>query len=182
MRTTRWLKLAGVTLVLATALHVLVVWLVPIVIMKVVMGRVVQQAGVNRVIAQPLPTDKSRSIVTPSPDLLYGLCVFDVSDGPVRVSMSPPSTYWSLALFDTNTDNVFKLNAADLKGPAADLVLGSAGQASAAKAKFPTAVFFETPHVRGVMLARILVLDRMDMAAALAAQQSVRCDPINSQG
>ena len=177
----RWLKLSVLTLALAAALHLLIVWMTPIVIMQIVMARFTKQAGVNHVLAQPLPTDKSRAVVTPSPDLLYGLCVFDVSDGPIHVSIKPPKTYWSLSLFDTNTDNVFTLNAAALQGDTAAVVIGSAASAAIAKAKFASVPFFEVPHAKGVMLARVLVLDRNEMADALAAQSSVRCDSLNGR-
>lgn len=175
MTSGRFLKLGVLTLALAAVLHVFAVWLIPVAIMHIFMARVGQQAAVNTIIAQPLPTDKSRSVVKPSPDLLYGLCVYDVTAGPVRISISPPSTYWSLSLFDTNTDNIYTLNAADLKSATAELILGMGRDSPATKSKFPEATFVSTPHAKGVMLARILVLDKSNMAAALAAQKSVEC-------
>ena len=177
-----WLKLGAITLALAVVLHVAAVWLVPFAIMRIFMARVTEQSGVNRVIAQRLPTDKSRSVVKPSPDLLYGLCVYDVGTGPVKVSIRPPATYWSLALFDTNTDNFFKLNANEITGGTAELILGIGTDRADAKLKFPSATFVATPHAKGVMLARILVLDQSNMGEAQAAQQSVQCAAIGNRG
>ena len=46
-----------------------------------------QPPGIQPVGACPPPlTAQSRGIVLPSPDLLYSVCVFDVSQGPVRVT------------------------------------------------------------------------------------------------
>jgi uncharacterized membrane protein len=177
MSVRKWIKLAAVTLVLAVALHVLLVWSIPIAITSIFMSRVSKQAGANHVVASPLPTDKSRQVVKPSPDLLYALCIFDVSAGLVRVSIEPPATYWSLSLFDRNTDNFFTLNTSKMTGGKAELVLGTAASAADAKIKFPAASFVQTPHTSGVMLARILVLDQSSIAAALEAQHSVRCEP-----
>ncbi len=178
----RWLKLVAVTLALAGILHVVIVMLIPIGIMRTVMSRVAATAGVNRIVAQPLPTETSRSIVKPSPDLLYALCVFDVSAGPVRVSITPPTTYWSVSVFDTNTDNVFKLNAADVPDQAtAHLVLGLAADAPRIATTLPAAKFVPTADVTGVILARILVLDKTNMSDALAAQRSVTCEPVGDR-
>lgn len=178
MKSPVWKRWFVVTIGLAAVIHVAVVWLVPVVIMRVFMSRVAAQYGVNRVITQPLPTDFSRTVVKPSPDLLYGVCVFDVSVGPVRLSITPPTTYWSLSLFDTNTDNFFTFNANDLKVSTADLILGSAGDSGDAAARFPSARFVVTPHNKGVMLARLLVLDKTNMDEALAAQKSIQCNAI----
>ena len=178
MRRRALIRLSIVTLLLAGILHVAIVKLIPIAITSTFMSRVVGQFGVNRILANPLPTDKARAVVKPSPDLLYATCIYDVSAGPVRVSITPPSTYWSLSLFERNSDNFFKLSAADVKGGSAELIVGQSADADRAKAAFPSSVFVAAPGSRGVMLARLLVLDPSHMVAERAAQQSVRCETI----
>lgn len=174
----RWIKLTVVTLVLAAAFHVAVVEMVPVGITTIFMRRASAQFGTNRVLANPLPTDTSRAVVKPSPDLLYAVCVYDVSTDPVRIAIQPSYGYWSLALFARNTDNFFKLSAADIKGGSADVFLGQAKDAARVEAEFPKARFVAAPGTSGVMLARILVLDQAHMEAELTAQKSVRCDPV----
>ena len=178
MRPNRWMKIVLATLLLASVLHVVIASLIPHAITAVFIARVAQQAGTNRVITPPLPTDKSRQVVKPSPDLLYATCIYDVSGGPVRVSIAPPATYWSLSLFGRNTDNFFKINAADITNGKAELILGGAKDATDAKRRFPAVTFVQTPQATGVLLARILVLDPSNMSAALDSQKSVRCDAI----
>lgn len=174
----QWLKLSLMTVVLAAALHVAFVWFTPRAIMAIFMSRLARQVGINHIATPPLPTDKSRAVVTPSPDLLYGTCVFDITEGPVRIVLRPPSSYWSLALFDTNTDNFFRLNAGDIAGDVAEIVLGSPRDLPALRRDFPSARFVDPPHATGVMLARFLVLDNANMTAAVAAQTSVRCEAV----
>ncbi len=174
----RWLQLSAATVVLAAMMHVAFVWLVPHAVMAIFMSRLAGQVGMNRIAAPPLPTDKSRAVVTPSPDLLYGTCAFDITQGPVRIAMRTPSSYWSLALFDTNTDNFFKLNATDVADGTAEVILGSKRDIAAMKSDFPSARFVNPPHATGVMLARFLVLDKSNMAEAAASQRSVQCDAI----
>ena len=172
----QFLKLFAITIGLAVVLHVALVQFIPTVITSVFMTRVTQQVGLNHIVAGPLPTDKSRSVVKPSPDLLYAVCIYDVSAGPVHITIAPPETYWSLSLFARNTDNYFKLSEADVNAGAAEIVVGRAQDAGTAKATFPAAKFVVSPSASGVMLARLLVLDQNNMAAALAAQKSVRCE------
>jgi len=183
MTAKRWIKLGAVTLALAAALHFLILWLIPLAITGVFIRRLVKEAGYNHVVTRPLPTDKSREVVKPSPDLLYAACSFDIGAGPVRISAAkPPQGYWSLALYDRNSDNFFKINNSEATGERVELILGLAPKAADFAAAFPSAIYVQTPHAIGVMLARILVLDRAEMAAALAAQASVRCDPIEARG
>ena len=177
----RWIKLGLVTIALAAVLHVAIVELVPVAITGVFMARLGKQYGINRVLANPLPTDKARAVVKPSPDLLYAVCIYDVAAGPVHIALKPPPGYWSLSLFARNTDNFFKLSAADLRDANAEIVLGQPRDAQRAQTDFPAARFVATPGASGVMLARLLVLDPKHMETEVAAQKSVRCDAIGKR-
>jgi uncharacterized membrane protein len=178
----RWIKLALVTLALAAAFHVAIVEAVPFAITTIFMRRIGARLGTNRVLASPLPTDKSRAVVKPSPDLLYAACIYDVSSGPVRIAIRPPASYWSLSLFARNTDNFFKLSAKDAKDGRAEMILGQAKDAGRAKSEYPNARFVAAPGASGVMLARLLVLDPAHMEAEVAAQNSVQCVPATKGG
>jgi uncharacterized membrane protein len=177
----RLLMLAACTLAVAAVVHVAVVRLVPIAVASVFMSRVTAAHGVNHVVATALPTDKARSVVKPSPDLLYAACVYDISAGPVYVLIDPPAGYWSLSLFSRNTDNYFTLDGVDVSGGRAELVIGSTEAAAQAQRDFPNATFVAAPGARGVMLARVLVLDSAHVAAELAAQHSVRCEALTKR-
>ena len=178
MTARRLFGLGAITLMLAGVLHVLIVWLIPYAITGAFIRGISRQVGYNTVARPPLPTDKSRSVVAPSPDLLYAVCIFDVGAGPVRISARPPHGYWSLALYDRNSDNFFRTNDSEVKGDTVELILGLAPSDANSKARFPAAAYVQTPHPVGVMLARILVLDPTDMKAALDAQSSVGCRPL----
>jgi len=173
----RWLTLGAVTLLLAGGLHVLIVWLIPHAITFAFVRGVSQQVGYNTVFAPPLPTHESRSVVAPSPDLLYALCVFDVSAGPVRISARRPQGYWSLSLYDGNSDNFFRTNDSEIRDDAVELILTREPADAGTKAKFPSATYVQTPRAWGVMLSRILVLDPANMQGERDAQSSVRCGP-----
>ena len=177
MTARRWIRLGVITLVLAAGLHGPIVWLIPHAITFAFVRSVSKQVGYNAVLTPPLPTHQSRSVVAPSPDLLYTVCVFDVSAGPVRISARRPQGYWSLALYDRNSDNFFGINDNEIKGDTVELILGLGPADAGITAKFPSATYVQTPRSTGVMLSRILVLDPANMQAERDAQSGVRCGP-----
>ena len=178
MTARRWIRLGLVALALAAGLHLLIVWLIPHAITFAFVRSVSKQVGYNAVLTPPLPTHQSRSVVAPSPDLLYAVCAFDVGAGPVRISARRPQGYWSLSLYDRNSDNFFGINDNAIKGDAVELILTLGPADAVTKAKFPSATYVETPRSTGVMLSRILVLDPANMQAERDAQSSVRCAPV----
>jgi len=55
----------------------------------------------------PRVTPQTQTIVRPSPDLAYAICVIDVTDGPVTLTVPTWPEYGSLSIFDASTDNVY---------------------------------------------------------------------------
>lgn len=55
----------------------------------------------------PRVTPETQTIVRPSPDLAYAICLIDVSNGPVVLSVPTWPDYGSLSIFDASTDNVY---------------------------------------------------------------------------
>ena len=166
---------------LATALivHLLVVWATPRLIMSRVMNGPAAQAMNMRNQAAFLPeTDASvRRVVMPSPDLLYSVCVFDVSAGPVRVRANPglPS-YWSIALYAANSDNFFVLNDRQAGASPVDLWLVSEGPSPRGPAVPPGARVVVSPSSQGFLLLRVLTSDYQSEKAMLEpARRTLQC-------
>lgn len=169
----RWLVplFAGVVAALAAYQTVLVA--TPRMLMAAAMKRVAV-AGINRMTHGPLATDKARAIVRPSPDLAYSSCPFDLSQGPVRVTVLPvPSPYWSLSVFDARTDVAFVRNNRETGGKGIDLVLARPGQVTP-----PGATVVRPAGDRGIALLRILVEDRGAFAPIDAARRAATCRPV----
>ncbi|MFN4225285.1 MAG: DUF1254 domain-containing protein [Hyphomonas sp.] len=55
----------------------------------------------------PRVTPETQTIVRPSPDLAYAICLIDVSEGPVVLSVPTWPEYGSLSIFDARTDNIY---------------------------------------------------------------------------
>lgn len=173
-----WYRPILATLLLGAIIHVAAVAVLPDIITGLVMRRIIDRVGANRVLATPLPDASARAVVMPSPDLLYAICAFDLATGPLRITASPGTDYFSLALYDRNADNFYSINDRQLNAQPAEILLSDRPPSPALRSRFPTAIFVTTPHATGVMLARTLVLDPSRMQAPLQTQASVRCAPI----
>lgn len=134
-------------------------------------ARVSDQGGINTMAFAPLATDQSRAIVRPSPDLAYASCPFDVSKGPTVVEAMPvPAPYWSLSVFDHQTDVAFVRNNRQSAGRAIKVAIVKPGMAAPAGYE-PVPVTGD----RGIALIRVLVADRAAFAPIDQARRLSNC-------
>ena len=165
-----WLLL---TLVLVLAVHVAFVWAFPRLVMFIV-GRAVR-SPINQMIHMPPTTSDSRSVVRPSPDLLYSAVKYDVSKHPLRITAPLPDTYWSISFFANNTDNFLVVNDRTLGKRDADFVLAKKGQKPASPA---SAQMVEAQSAKGVILLRTLVTDRSRIDDLIATQKKAAVEQL----
>jgi uncharacterized membrane protein len=133
----------------------------PFALMRVATSKAGKGLSVNRVAFGPMVTVENQTIVRPSPDLSYSLCVFDVSKGPVLVRTEPiPGHYWSVSVFDARTDVAAVRSDRDTGGKPALLAIVKAGQIAPAGYK-PVTVGYD----KGVVLIRILLANKAEFAA-----------------
>jgi len=167
-----WRRLAPfvVGIVVAVIAYDLALTATPRLLMAAAFERI-SAGGVNRFTFTPLATDTSRAIVRPSPDLAYSSCPFDLADGPLLIDVPPvPASYWSLSVFDAETNVAFVRNNIDSAGGAIRAAVALDGQAIPAGYD---RVIVERP--RGIALVRILVEDRGAFSAIDAARRQARC-------
>jgi len=116
--------------------------------------------------------------VRPSPDLLYSACPFDldkVGSGGVRISANAmPHTYWSVSVFDAETNNFFTLNDSQAKSGSVDIVIvgphtGLVDNGAPRQVRSPTA--------RGLVLFRTLIDNDNHLAAIDTARRHASCAP-----
>jgi hypothetical protein len=67
----------------------------------------------NVVTSRAMPTEKSRAVVKPNPDLLFGVCVFDPAKGALGVSLRQPTGYWSIAVYRGDSTNAAVVSRRD---------------------------------------------------------------------
>ena len=169
-------KWIAATLLVAAIVHVATVLLLPRLIMLRTVAGISKRAAANTILHAPRPNANSRGVVRPSPDLLYSICVYDLSaaGGAIRVSTHDmPDTYWSVSLFDVDTNNFYALNDQQTKAGAADFLL-TASAAPAGSAGLPVVV---PPSNRGIVLFRTLINDDNRMAEIDAKRRFATCRP-----
>lgn len=168
-----WRRSVLIVLAVAAAVHLLAVWAVPRVIMARVLDRIAPPPGAAPLLP-PRADAAQRAIVMPSPDLLYALCGYDLSRGPLRVRADPAAGgyrgYWSIALYAGNSDNLFVFNDGMAAGRPVDLWVTAAEETAPAP---PGARRVTAAAGRGLLLMRVLATDP---AQAEAARRTLRCD------
>jgi uncharacterized membrane protein len=125
----------------------------------------------------PRITPDFRSIVRPSPDLAYGACVFDLSNGPLHVTAnpSPNSDYMSVGVYAANTDNIASID--DLAAPQGiDFVLALPGQPVPPKAQV-----IRSPSDKGIILQRRIAPSAELFGEVDLARKDDRCEPVRSE-
>tara|TARA_R110000868_G_scaffold26220_1_gene101250 strand:+ start:19952 stop:20473 length:522 start_codon:yes stop_codon:yes gene_type:complete len=130
-------------------------------------------ASTNSVMHAPPVTEGSRNVVRPSPDILYSICPFDLSNGPLLIQARWPrsGSYASISLYDSRTNNIFTLSDRDA-GRAPAIWLDRPG----ADAVPDGAISVSSPTQTGLILFRQIVEDPSMIAAADAERRSFRCD------
>jgi uncharacterized membrane protein len=72
------------------------------------------------------PIDETaRTVVRPSPDIIYSGCMYDVSNGAVAITLPAleDESYVSVSFFDARTNNFAAFNNRDFGGAAAEILL-----------------------------------------------------------
>ncbi len=171
-----WLRWGAFTLVQAAIIHWAAVAYAPTLIMSRVMSAIGTK-GTNQIAHSERATAAARKIVKPSPDLLYSLCVFDVSRRPLKITTAAPTdTYWSVAFYAANTDNFFVLNDTQAKGLPATIVLMGQGQTVPPQPEGTRIVTASTP--RGIVLFRTLINDDAREAELDQQRRAAKCEPM----
>lgn len=163
----RWLGPILLAALVAVVTYVAALWATPHVIMAKAMEKL-GAGGINVMRHQGLPTAENRWIVRPSPDLAYSICVFDLSMGPVKIdAFVPPRRYWSLSVFDANTDNIFSINDRAVSDRYALTLSKDGADGSLA-----------VPGGKGIALIRILVTDPHDLGRIDPLRRRSTCAPV----
>lgn len=89
------------------AVHFIVLNALPGRIMSTARDRIGGQVPLHTWQMSARITPQTQTIVRPSPDLAYAICVIDLSTGPVEIAVPTWPEYGSLSIFDAHTDNVY---------------------------------------------------------------------------
>jgi uncharacterized membrane protein len=172
----RWIGWSVFTLALAAAIHVAAIAYAPTFIMSRAMTAMGGK-GANTIAHVDRATAASRTIVKPSPDLLYSHCVFDLSTQPLKITTAAPvDTYWSVALYAGNTDNFYVLNDTEANGQPAMIVL--VGQGQTVPPQPEGTIIVAAPSQRGIVLFRTLINDDAREPELDRMRRAASCEPL----
>jgi uncharacterized membrane protein len=154
-----WHRHVWLAALLAIAVHTISVYWIP----RVIMNRVINTvAGEGSQPYLPPPIDHThRRVVMPSPDLLYAVCAYDLADGPLSIKLDGSyARYWSIALYNSRSDNFLTLSGDTLGASGVDLTID------------------ETKSTRkGLLLMRVLTgTNPAWLAEAKAFRARLRCE------
>ncbi len=172
-----WIYVA-VAVAVALGVHAATLFALPHFIMTQAMNKITPGHIYNVVRHMPRADEHSRLVVRPSPDLLYSACAFDLSKGALRVTAEvPPGTYWSVSVFDANTNNIFVENDRQAKGGKVDFDIVGHGSGIVIQENGNNAPYtIEAPRpIKGLVLFRTLIIDESRFAAIDAARRKVTC-------
>jgi uncharacterized membrane protein len=166
----------GVTLMLAAASFLIMrsvtINNAPKTVMETIEARIIKGAGGwnacyhNRVFGP-----RAGAARRANPDSIISSMAYDVSDGPVRVSGEVWPQYWSLSLYQRNSDNYFVVNDRQLPSPNFDFVIVRKG----AEETDLTGTQIISPTDKGIMLIRRFAAQESDMPAIIDNQSALYC-------
>jgi len=160
---------------IATAgIHVAAVAWFPDLLMGRAIARLGRQAGVNAMGFPPPATDAARTIVRPSPDLLYSVCAFDLRQHNLHIRAAiPEAGYWSLALYGANTNTFLVVNNRGGAAPVFETILTGPGSRVPDAGHLP---ILQAPSFTGILLIRRLISSPAALPAEDAARRTAVCE------
>ncbi|MEO1659593.1 MAG: DUF1254 domain-containing protein [Pseudomonadota bacterium] len=151
----------------------------PVTVMSTIEARIVAGAGSwNACFHNQVYGPRRNAARRANPDSIISSMAYDLSDGPVRVAGETWPRYWSLSLYQQNSDNFFVVNDQQLKGPDFDFVLAYEGQDVSGLQGTPII----SPTEKGIMLIRRFAADEADMPGIIANQEALVCGPASPAG
>jgi uncharacterized membrane protein len=115
------------------------------------------------------------------PYLRVGACVFDVGERPVHLMASGSVPFWSFAVYDSSSNEVFSMNDRSAAGGDLDAIIASPQQLAGIRKTNPDiiseSVLIEMPRPEGYIVLRALAPAASFEAGAKAFLMEASCEP-----
>lgn len=113
------------------------------------------------------------------PRALHAVCRFSLANGPIRIQARLPADFWSIAIFDRRSRNLYSLNDRSAEHAALDLAVLTPVQMAQLRedppASLEQAVVIELPVETGFAVLRVLVADDSMLPSATRALEGATC-------
>jgi len=174
------LKILGAIVILAAVFHLATVLYLPRLSMFIACRVIENKAGGANIAFHSEPTTEDNNIVVmQNADTLASWCVYDLSGGPIRITAAIPDSYWSVSLYDMETNNYYVKNDLDVR-PAKEVELvivgpGTGRHGSKDKEEVETVL---SPSLKGIVIFRNLVKDKETLPELQKIQKRTRCEKL----
>jgi uncharacterized membrane protein len=168
-------------LVGALLLHIVIILSVPHVTSRDAYSRVAAEGEAGRFVILKNKPDAA-GLASVDPTLRTGVCAISLADGPVQVSSEGPVPFWSLVVYDDNSNEVFSMIDRTSVTGDPDVVLATPAQINALRKNLPEdaseSILVEMPEETGFVVLRTFVpLPSLEEGAATFLSNA-GCDPL----
>ena len=124
-----------------------------------------------------------RALSEADPFVRSAICLFDASAGPVHVADADAPPFWSLAVFDPGSNEVYSMNDRTAVERRVDVTLATPLQLIALRRSTPDAlarsILVELPQPRGYVVLRTIAADETWDGIAGRFLSDARCAPVS---
>ena len=172
----------AIGLIGAAIVHVVIIMGIPDLAPRTAWARVSELGAAGR-FRELTETGKSPSgLAEMNPFLRSAVCVFDATDAPIHVSDEGEPPFWSLSVFDPQSNEIFSMNDRSAVERRVDLTLATSTQMTAisrAKPETPSkSILVELPQPSGYVVLRTIAEDATWDRTASRFLSSAECAPL----
>lgn len=120
---------------------------------------------------------RAGSVARANPDSIVTSMAYDLSAGPVYLAGAVWPRYWSLSVYQHNTDNIFVINDRQLETDEFQIVIARQGQSVP---ELPDRMVVRSPSMTGIVLIRRFVPRPEEMPGVRGNQDAMVCGPLGT--
>lgn len=110
---------------LAAFIHIAAVLSLPYLAPKNAWARVTALTDANRMVVLPAASPSHQSLPLMAPDVRYGICRFNLDNGPVRLSTQILDDLWSIAFYTPSGENFYAITGRELKRSQIEIIIST---------------------------------------------------------
>lgn len=164
----------------AAFLHIVIILALPQFTGKDAYTRVVAEGRANRFWSLGSDPHGPR-LANIDPFLKVAVCHFDISESPIRLSGQGQARFWSLALFDKDSNEIFSMNDHTSVDGTLDVLAASAGQLALIRKALPEGltqtIFVELARPAGYAVLRVMAPQASYEEPAAQFLKEAGCQP-----
>ncbi len=174
-------------ILLAVAVHISFILFVPPIEMEKKLQVVDDKIGRNALTV--LERSDARTIIVQGDDtLIHAVCLYDLSDGAVKVSAAIPDTYWSMNIYTSRGNSIYTVNDKQAEAKEFSIVIEqadtsgeAAGEPAATQVPPRNAFKVQSAEPQGLVVMRALVPHQNARSRIKDVMRASNCIPLASR-